>query len=99
MTGERSSDIRPLSSRSGDCEVAPGGEGAATRVAEGSAGEAMNSVIVVINGKLTRVSEDWVWENCDGEGGRKTVDDFKLLTTSTHNLASKETVPNDTDFS
>jgi hypothetical protein len=36
----------------------------------------MESILIRINGKLTRVSKDWVWENCDGKGGKKTVGDF-----------------------
>lgn len=36
----------------------------------------VESVIILIDGKPTRVAKDWVWENCDGKGGRKTVADF-----------------------
>lgn len=36
----------------------------------------MKSVVIIIDGKPTRVAEDWVWEDCDGKGGRKTVEDF-----------------------
>jgi len=38
----------------------------------------LESVVILIDGRPTRVSKGWIWENCDGQGGRKTVKDFPL---------------------